>query len=269
MASSPMAIGSETVSTLMRSRDVFRVGDQPTEEQAGGHGEADPHRQETVERRELGGYRPGLGGGHQPAPASAGVTSTSVESTASASLLHPDGNVALAPRSEGPHVAVPLSRFHGGATSHGSAAASLGRSVGPADSDGFGRRRGATRSGLALADDLVGELIGVAGLDVPLPPGSIGVGHPRLDLGGVAADRVVDARRLEARACQASLGGFDLGGVLGLDAEMVQGRTLRGLRTGPASGADRRWRSWRSRACAWRARWRTASSRRRRPCRCR
>ncbi|MGZ4757921.1 MAG: hypothetical protein ACXV95_02560, partial [Acidimicrobiales bacterium] len=75
-----------------------------------------------------------------------------------------------------------------------SAAAGLGRLGGPPEGDRLGRAAHlgpagrAAHGGGVLADDLVRELVGVAGLDVPLPPGAVGVGHPGLDLGGVAAD---------------------------------------------------------------------------------
>ena len=95
------------------------------------------------------------------------------------------------------------------------------RAFGPAQGDRLGSRRGAALRGLALGEDLVGELVGVAGLDVPLPLGAVGVGHPGLDLAGVAADRVVDPGGLEPGLGQAGLGGGDLGGGLGLDAEVV------------------------------------------------
>ena len=111
----------------------------------------------------------------------------------------------------------------GSATERRSAAAGFRGCGGASEGDRFGRGGGAAHGGLVFADDLVGELVGVAGLDVPLPLGAVGVGHPGLDLGGVAADRVVDPGRLEAGARQAGLGGDDLVGGLGLDAEVVEG----------------------------------------------
>ena len=56
---------------------VVEIGDQPAQAEAGGHGQADPQRQEPVEGRELGGDRPGVGlrghHGAQQQPDSAGV----------------------------------------------------------------------------------------------------------------------------------------------------------------------------------------------------
>jgi hypothetical protein len=56
-------------------------------------------------------------------------------------------------------------------------------------------RRAAAASG--RGDDQVGELLAVAGLDVPLPTGAVGSARPGRGLLGVAALGVVDASRLE------------------------------------------------------------------------
>ena len=64
-----------------------QVRDQPAQHQAGGHGEPDPHRQEPVERRELGGHRAAVGRGHRAVPDRAGASrSVSWASTSGASV---------------------------------------------------------------------------------------------------------------------------------------------------------------------------------------
>src|SRR4051794_4656317 len=79
-----------------------------------------------------------------------------------------------------------------------------------------------------LSRDREREPFGVAGLHVPLPPRAVGVDHPGLGLGRVAADGVVDARGLEALVGETGLGGDDLLPGLGLDAEVVQRAALGG-----------------------------------------
>src|SRR5690606_873292 len=75
----------------------------------------------------------------------------------------------------------------------------------------------------------VGVPVAVGGLHVPLPVRAAGAGEPGLRLLRVAAERVVDAGRLEPGLPQPSLGGDDLVRRGDLDTEVVDRAGLTAL----------------------------------------
>ena len=81
-------------------------------------------------------------------------------------------------------------------------------------------------AGRVAAGGRLVQLPGFSRLDVPLPAGSVGIGHPCLRLLCVTADGVLDAGRLDPGPAQAPFRRRDLLGRLHLDAQVVECRSL-------------------------------------------